>query len=389
MPLTRHLYVEDEVAAALQFCVLRGRPVEAAFWAMELLDSGMVEEFFASLRKIWLLGFGLGSLGWYKAFIAVEAEEALDAEAALQLVVGLCRIGVNGGRDTTALAMISSTAAAERSAPSAALPHLEGLDSYFAACILQGRTISAWRAFSRIGDAVLEEVAAKKHGDAGIETIGLLAKYPPLLIGALCLPRGSLASRLVIPARAQGTLKEVEQELCHWERDVGRKARRAFTIPHQCLYWLTERGRTTVYTSSDAKLRGSLERPGKLWGSVFWDSVAVEAGGWEELRNNSEKREAFYDTFFPDDIPDEWSAIERAKSHGIGCMQKDETPSIKKFVRSWFGSYGSAVVWNHGQESALLGNMDECCITRDNHYAIELGCDNRQLILPCIRLIGL
>jgi hypothetical protein len=27
--------------------------------------------------------------------------------------------------------------------------------------------------------------------------------------------------------------------------------------------------------------------------------------------------EQFYDTYFPDDIPDEWSNEERKKSHGI------------------------------------------------------------------------
>ena len=126
MPLTRHLYVEEEVGAALQFCILRGRAVEAAFWAMELLDSGMVEEFLASLRSIWLLGFGLAALGWYKAFLALEAAEALDAEEAIRLVVALCRIGINGGRDTSALAIIGSSLPAERRGVSRSLLHLEG-----------------------------------------------------------------------------------------------------------------------------------------------------------------------------------------------------------------------------------------------------------------------
>ena len=378
MPLTRHFYVEDEVVAALQLCVFRCRPVEAAFWAMELLDSGMVEEFFASLRKIWLLGFGLAALGWYKAFLALEAEEALDATAAIHLVVALCRLGANVGRDTTALAIIGSTAAAERCAPSPS--NLEGIDSYFAAAVCQGRTISAWRAFGSIGDVVLKEVASKKHGKAGLETVGLLEKFPPLLIGALCLPRGTLAARLAAPL--PGTLSEVERELPEWERQLGRRARRVYTIPHQCLYWLTGRGKTTVYTSADSKLRGGLERPGKLWGSVFWDSVAEEAGGWEEIRDNPEKREAFYDTYFPDDIPDEWSLAERAKSHGIGSLQKEEIPSVKKFVLSWFGTTGSAVVWNHGQDLVLL-NIEEECVRRNNEYVIQ-----PEILLPCIRVIA-
>lgn len=380
MPLTRHLYVEDEVAAALQFCVFRGRAVEAAFWAMELLDSGMVEEFFTSLRRIWLLGFGLGALAWYKAFLTLEAGEVIDATEAVKLAVSLCKIGVNGGRDTTALAIIGSTAAAERTVPSSGLPHLKGIDSYFAACILQGRTVSAWRAFGSIGDATLKEVAVKKHGEAGVEIIGLLEKYPPLLIGALCLPRGAVAARLV--ACPQALLSEVERALPEWERKLGRRSRRVYTVPHQCLYWITERGRATVYSSADSRLRGSLERTGKLWGSSYWDSVAEEFGGWEEIRSNSEKRETFYATHFPDDIPDEWSAAERAKSHGMGCMQKDEVPSIKKFVRCWFGATGSAVVWNHGQDQLLPSNLEEAFVIRNNDNMIQ-----PELILPCKKVL--
>lgn len=380
MPLTRHLYVEDEVAAALQFCVLRGRPLEAAFWAMELLDSGMVEEFFTSLRRIWLLGFGLGALTWYKAFLILEAEDAIDVTEAVKLTVALCRIGINGGRDTSALAIIGSTAAVERTTPSSALSHLKGIDSYFAACILQGRTVSAWRAFGSIGDATLKEIAAKKHGEAGVEIIGLLEKYPPLLIGALCLPRGVVAARLAVCP--QSLLSEVERALPDWERKLGRRSRRVYTVPHQCLYWITERGRASVYSSADSRLRGSLERPGKLWGSVYWDSVAEEVGGWEEIRNNSEKREAFYAAHFPDDIPDEWSAAERAKSHGIGCTQKDEVLSVKKFVRSWFGTIGSVVVWNHGQDLLLPNNLEEACIIRNNDNMIQ-----SEIILPCKRVL--
>jgi hypothetical protein len=138
----------------------------------------------------------------------------------------------------------------------------------------------------------------------------------------------------------------------------------------------------SVYSSADSRLCGSLERPGKLWGSVYWDSVAEEAGGWEGIRDIPEKREAFYAAHFPDDIPDEWSLAERAKSHGIGSLQKDEVPSIKKFVRSWFGALGSAVVWNHGQDLALPVNLEEACIGHNNVDLIK-----SEVLLPCVRVL--
>jgi hypothetical protein len=311
---------------------------------MELLDSGMVDEFLGSLKRIWLLGFGIAALNWYKAFLVFEAKTEVEVAAAIGLVVGLCRIGSSGGRDMTLIALIGSKrgASAAGIAGAARVSHLEGVDSYFAASLLQGRTINAWRVFGE--QRCVEEVARMKHGDAGMECLDLLRNYPALLVGALALPKGELARRLSVPL--PGTLSEVEKSLPEWEANLGRRSRRSFTIPHQCLYFVTERGGTTVYDSADSKLRGSVERPGKLWGSVYWDMVAEEFGGWEGIRGDCEKREAFYAAHFPDDIPDEWSLAERAKSHGCGSLQRGAAPSVKKFLCSWFGLIDSAVVWD-------------------------------------------
>ena len=37
-----------------------------------------------------------------------------------------------------------------------------------------------------------------------------------------------------------------------------------------------------------------------------------------EIKNTPCDRERFYDTYFPDDIPDEWSRSDQEKSHGLG-----------------------------------------------------------------------
>jgi len=42
--ITRHFYKEDEVFAALLYCVTRGRAREAVFWAQELIDSNLADE---------------------------------------------------------------------------------------------------------------------------------------------------------------------------------------------------------------------------------------------------------------------------------------------------------------------------------------------------------
>lgn len=337
MPLTRNLYAEDEVIASLQFSILRCRCTEAAFWATEMLESGMTTEFFDALRCIWLLGFGIGGLPWFSEFTRVEAMEDLETDVLLGLVVGLAR----SQRDISYLILAGSKDSAEQVALCIVPKGLAGVDAFFASAIMQGRTITAWRALPSIGDGTLSTVAKHKHGEAGLTLLALLSE-PALRVAALCLPRGELEARLA--QAVPGMLDEVVDALTLWDTLKGVK-RRVYKIPYESL-WLTLRGNTTVYETADKNLRGSLERPGRLWGSVFWDSIAEDLGGWLAIRSDAPTRENFYDEYFPDDIPDEWSLAERAKSHGGGCLQPGTSASVARLLQSWFGRYSSAVIWN-------------------------------------------
>lgn len=358
MPLTKNLYREDEVLAALQFCILRGRCVEATFWCEELLESDMAQALLKAMRQIWLFGFGVGALSWCRAFVEFESAEILDGDEAIRLVVSLCRIGTSvGGRDTSFLVLAGSKAAADQVAFCMVPKGLSGADSFFAAAVLQGRTITAWRALPSIVGGTLPRVAEYKHGAAGLAVIALCVDYPALVVAALCLPRDELERRMGVPL--PGMLSEVESALEEWRAEEGMRARRALMLPHECLYWLTSRGATTVYVSSDKYLRGNLERPDKLWGSLYWDAVAEEYGGWESIRNDPDSRETFYEVHFPDDNPDEWSKEDRAKSHGWGSLQPEATPSTEKFLYNWFGRIPSAVIW--GELDAAIKNIEARC----------------------------
>jgi hypothetical protein len=349
MPLTRNLYREDEVVAALQFCVLRGRVVEAAFWATEMLDSSMANEFLVAMRTIWRLGFGIGAIGWYKEFKVLADAEALDAAEAIRLVVALCRIGLAGGRDNSLIVLAGTRLGPEQVALCIVPKGLSGVDAFFAAAVLQGRAITAWRALPSVAEGVVDKMAAFKHGDFGTSLVEICKEFPALLVAGLCLQRGDLEKRFTVPS---GDLDEVSAALKDWSRLDGRR-RRVYAVPAQALYWVSARGRESVYKSTEGELRGSLERPGRLWGSVYWDDVAEKFGGWKGVR--SDAREDFYDLNFPDDIPDEWSSADRAKSHGDGVLQPDKEASLQRFLVTWFGASGS-VIWN--QFDAAVANID-------------------------------
>ena len=344
--LTKNLYREDEVIASFQLSILRGRYIQTAYWASELLDSYMTAEFMKALKEIWLLGFGINALAWFREYCRVEGQDEFDFDEMIGLAVSLSLVAT---RDISYLILAGTTAPAEQVNFCMVPKGLAGVDSFFAAAILQGRVITAWRALPSIGADTLSIVATSKHGDSGKELVELCRDVPSLVIAGLCLPRGELEGRLKDTLKASP--KEVTDALAEWDT----VPRRLYEIPFDALYWITARGNTSVYKDTDAQMRGSLERPNRLWGSVYWDSVAEELGGWEAVRLDSPTREAFYDEHFPRDIPDEWPTTLRAKSHGRGCLQPDSEASLTRFLKTWFGRYSSAVIW--GQLDAAIGNI--------------------------------
>jgi len=52
--------------------------------------------------------------------------------------------------------------------------------------------------------------------------------------------------------------------------------------------------------------------------------------------SDDDTKEAFYETFFPDDIPDEWSLKDQMQSHGHGVLRAGEQLSLAKLGRIWF-----------------------------------------------------
>lgn len=355
MPLTRHLYREDEVAAALFWCILRGRAREACFWCLEMLDSGLADALLDVHRQAWLYGFGARCLGWLRAFEAAAAEDAIDPDAILGLTCALCRLGAH--RDGTVLAFLGmEVAQPDRVAGETG----ETLEGFFAAAIAERRAAAAWMAARAAGEEceVWLERTLRERGRANTWDLLLQGTWAPWARRAVAVAAAALRDPeyaaswgiepiIELPA-------EVADEIEAARAATGRRARRRFPIPIECLYWMTERGRSqTVYQSNDKELL-RLERPAALWNSGYWDAAAEEHGGWEAVRSDDDAREAFYEAEFADDIPDEWSAKERGKSHGGGVLQPGAVARGTDWVRRMFaGRISSYLVWQ-GVEQCVL-----------------------------------
>jgi hypothetical protein len=353
MPLTRHLYREDEVIAALQLSVLRGRGQDACFWALELLDSSMSPQLEKAMDTIWLYGFGASALSWRRAWLTAWTAEELEESRVLLLVAELAR--ATSCRDASVVALLGAAAP-----PAGAVQpdrvnewgyEGEGATAFVRAALWQGKTLLAWwvgRAEGILTSEFLAAVAEAKHGSAGVEALkGLdLASTSALAVAvaAISLPPTTFQASWTRELRAE-LAPEIATAVAEWQGLLGRRRRRALAVPVDCLYWATARGRTMSVYDSNVKELYRMERSAALWGSEFWDEAVAERGGWPAVRSDDEVREWFYDTFFPDDIPDEWSRADQAKSHGGGVLQRGATATLSDWVRRWFGDFPCSVVW--------------------------------------------
>lgn len=350
MPLTKHLYREDEAIAALIFCIIRGRCVESAFWCQELLDSEMVDELIGAMRRAWLYGVGIQSLSWIRLFQEASSGDTIDPDLILQLVQMLCR----AKKDRSILTLLATDVSLQPDRVNAGnlSESYTGSERFIGLAIFQRKTTTAWGGVRAIGDeadALLRKLAMSKHGVIASKFRILLeneSQYGAwerraILVAALCM--SCLEFKASWSLKLDPLLSEVEKGLKEWRALMGRRARRVFPIPPECLYYFTERGRSvSVYDTTEKDIMGRLEKPGALWGSSYWDAVVVD---WQTLISDDSVREEFYNMYFPDDRPDEWSKSDRAKSHGAGPLQRGATASCQRALQGLVGRLSSAVIW--------------------------------------------
>jgi len=309
MPLTRQLYREDEVRAALLWCIMKGRVTETAFWATELAESG--EDFTNELWIAWTYAIGVAGLG----FIPLLKEDPLV------LAIALSRWP---RRDASVVAIIGSRP------DRVGLPELPSgtwtpEETYALRAMMQGKAGSAFGARDFWGPALWSAAMMFKHGRTVEET-----------------PLETVAVQTAIVCQATLDFKEpsleipteVAEAMEAWNAEMNLRLRRVYSIPDACLSLLTARGKLDCYTSTGSELTDTRKLEAALARSSLW------AEGVAAARASDSAREEFYDSYFCD-IPDEWSAADRAKSHGPGINPCDQT----RFVKRWFGTM-PCTIWN-------------------------------------------
>ena len=306
---------------------------------MELIDTLMSNELREIMIAVWFEGIGRVS---YQLLL-----DLLQTDDLLEYVGAICSVG----RDASifsllALGSLDWVKQADRVVPTViSEPDVE------LRCILralkQGKSLFAWTLL-RCREDIWDILPDKER--AIMDVLRKINSW-----------ESKAAATLLVSEKGSVNLKPVRRyvdtdlfnELSELE---GRRARRLFKIRSEAITYKTERGEMARSTTNIQEIREPLTA---LYGSPYWDRAAEEFGGWRPIYKNSEAKETFYDLYFPDDIPDEWSQADQEKSHGNGLAFADQTVVDRQCK----------------QYTALLGSfpsMGLVSITRD---AIKVGLD--------------
>ena len=340
--LTRNLYRLDEVKAALSWCIKSRRMNEIAFWTQELIDSELYEDIFETLLSTWLWFYGLEAIDWYLQFSAMmESPEPVTEE---EMIGFACSLALCP-KDASVLALVTYGLADSKEPDRVSDITIKtktqsDLELAFLRACKQGKARLAfdlsrplWSSTERM-EALLK--AARPH-----PFLDTLRKdswaYKAIAVGFVCMSAKPKSITIKVPDSIHPLLDE-------WALLKG-KARRVYAIPHECLYFITRRGRQKNTMSS--RKEGWLTSLESLHGCPFWNQAL-------ETVVDDDTKEKFYETYFPDDIPDEWPLEDQQKSHGFGVLINDETPNTEKFIRKWFRGMEACVAWMGVADSLRL-----------------------------------
>jgi len=350
MPLTRHFYEQDEVQAALFYAGSRRRPQETVFWCHELILSGWASEAIRILFESWLWNYGPFHVEWYE-----DAWERLSPAEITAEDILICahRLSQCKTKDHSLWKLLSLSAAhhpalfdavTPRSPP--VFPSEDPKEQFFVRALYQRKAASAWWAacyltVSRYWELV-EWYATTVWMKDNTQWMTRLRDYEPLL--GYTSEGYDRAVRAMVLLTLCSSLSQRSGGASHTlpslpDAPIGRRASRIYSIPMECLYGITRRGRM-MRTASTVEGLNDVEKG--MRGCPFWEEAMepYQIGGqWI----SDEAMEQFYEAHFPDDIPDEWTRAEKEKSHGPG-VYGGEAHTLEGYGQRMFFST-TRLVW--------------------------------------------
>lgn len=367
--LTRHFYKEDEVRSALMWCCCFGRVREALFWNQELIDSNCGEDALRILIHAWILFYGIGCVRWIQHAYELWSSDGFGEEDLQLLAYQLVSLP-NHCHDSTILSLLYLGTqefgnAPDRLTNKGTIPDTGRslFEQTVYRAVAQGKCEYLWYLLRSEWNtpSLWNLLSSATNNPEKKEYLQTFQKIETLMGDELKVWffRALAVATVTCPEPIfQKSNKELPKELnktfqedCkRWEENLGKKMRREYSIPKDCLYWVTERGNTTFYESTLDEIPDLL---------LYLGSNAY----WKEALNNTDfddfteqEKLDFLESYMPDGHPMTWDKKELEKSHGSGVLRKEETPNHCKWLRIWIRSTESSLVWRGAERAYQIAN---------------------------------
>lgn len=309
--LTRNFYSLDEVQA-----VLLHKP--SLFWCKELLVSGCIGEAISILFQSWLWNNCILHIPWLvHAWTTLSSDQLTEDD----ILFSAYNLSIKTRRDNSLWNILILTIKDPDKMPDTVTrktPHFARGDEkemYFMRAIFQGKARCAWWISQYIKDIwpMLDLFAEHSHKEYKI-CLEALKGYEKLL--------GYRSDEYDIITRCAAVIILCIKESFEPLHDMIQYDHhpRKYEIPTHLIYGITLRGRMNCSQNNFIQLY-NFEKYIKC---PFWDDVVID--------------DEFYETYFPNDIPDEWTLHEKEKSHGKGILAPNEKVSIWKYSRNFMSN---------------------------------------------------
>ncbi len=350
--LSRHLFRLDEVAASLRYCIVERRIEEGMYWTEELIESQEYKLLFETLLEVWVFAVSIGRISFIPEFVAAGKQLLSDpatAENSLRLLsFGLLKLPKSAA-DGSVFAIATITIEDLKSNPLenqmetmsiTRQQHTEG--HQLTSALLRGHIREGVRWIFR-GQPMTGLLFDRRAYTGAIRYVDkwttprfqtpIWRRLWGILDALVLMVTDEIWAETTKPP-VKSLTPSITELLQSWKAMSVRPRRRCFKVTPVAIKWLTARGRTPYTESTVGEIMDGVEQ--RLRGCVYWDRKAAEFGLSDPGANWEPGWDGFMNFAFPEDIPDEWSAEDRAQSHGDGFLIPGTAPSRPNWFRSWY-----------------------------------------------------
>lgn len=326
---SKHLYELEDVAAAFLYYTCEGNAQQAVYAAKELHDSGEHDLLWNILTLAWLLCDPAMTMGAAAAFASHDVERLLllllKSKHALPTIEEPCVLPM-------------PPKPSKRPLPECWHPLPKQYTSEQCATLYKAIKYSLDHKFWEHAAYLIKCHLAENTLSMSslLKTLGVAKQLTDLLETTVFTP---LSARIVdhacaalVAPPAEPVLSKQYKSLWNTKLPNGRSGRR-LSIPAEALATWRLKAKPL------SRLMGVPLLVAEPTASSYWtDAVKkynISDDGHELLFADDAQTEAFYENYFPEDIPDEWSTAERAKSHGQAVPPSEINPWLTAFLLCW------------------------------------------------------